>query len=164
MELPIKICPSCGEEYVHEATTCVECGVPLGFEPPAAREAPELGPTDRLVPLRHAEVSWIEGLAHALAEAGIPSRVALPDEQDLRRVQGRGTGALRCTLSVRSEDAAAAAEIDAEFARTQVPDLPSGAGGSAWAETEACPGCSTPLPADAEECPECGLAFAGGDG
>ena len=158
----MKICPSCGEEYVHSATTCVDCGVPLGFEAPASPEAPELGASDRLVPLRHAEVPWIEGLAHALAEAGIPSRVVLPDEPDLRRVQGRGTGALRCTLYVRSEDAAAAAEVDTEFARGQVPDLPEDAG-SGWAETEACPGCGAPLSTQAEECPECGLAFAGGE-
>jgi ribosomal protein L40E len=158
----MKICPRCGEEYVLTASTCADCGVPLGFEGPAAGEpaaALELPPTSELVPLRHAEVSWIEGLAAALAEAGIPSRVELPDEADLRgRVQRAGTGAIRCTLYVRPEDAPAAARVDAEFTRTQVPDLPEDAT-SAWSEAETCPGCGTPLAPDAGECPECGLAF-----
>jgi hypothetical protein len=114
------------------------------------------------VAVRHAEVSWIEGLAAALADAGVPSRVELPTEADARRVQGAGMGAIRCTLFVRPDDVAAAARIDAEFARTQVPDLPEDAQ-SAWGETEVCPACETPIAADAVECPECGLAFGGGE-
>jgi hypothetical protein len=161
----MKTCPRCGEEYVLAASVCADCGVPLGFEGPAARAAAEPDaeePPDvsTLVAVRHAEVSWIEGLAAALAEAGVPSHVALPDESDERRVQSRGMGALRCTLFVRPEDAAAAARIDAEFARTQVPDLPDAAQ-TGWGESDACPGCATPVPPDAAECPECGLAFAG---
>jgi ribosomal protein L40E len=162
MQTSMKICPSCGEEYVLAATTCSECGVALGFEAPGPAGAPELGPVEGLVALRHAEVSWIEGLAAALSAAGIASRVELPAEFDPRSVQGRGTGALRCTLYVRREDAPGASQIDAEFARGQVPDLPAAAS-SAWSESEACPGCGSPLPADAEECPECGLSFGGGE-
>jgi len=163
--MAMKICPRCGEEYVLAASTCADCGVPLGFDRPAPAaepEAPELPEPSALVALRHAEVSWIEGLAEALAEAGIPSRVELPQAADERRVQGAGLGAIRCTLYVRPEDAAAAARIDAEFARSQVPDLPEDAA-SAWQEAEVCPGCETPLAADATECPECGLAFGGGE-
>ncbi|HEY8494142.1 MAG TPA: hypothetical protein VIN04_09635, partial [Myxococcota bacterium] len=162
----MKICPRCGEEYVLAASVCADCGVPLGFEGPAAAEpdgATELPPASELVPLRHAEVGWIEGLAAALAEAGVPSRVELPDEDDVRgRVQRAGTGAIRCTLYVRPEDAEVAARVDAEFTRTQVPDLPEDAA-SAWSEADACPGCQTPLAPDAVECPECGLAFGSGE-
>lgn len=164
MSGPMKICPRCGEEYVLTASTCVDCGVPLGFEAPARTDAPalELPPAADLVAVRHAEVSWIEGLAAALADAGVPSRVELPTEADQRRVQGAGMGAIRCTLYVRPADAAAAARIDAEFARTQVPDLPDDTD-AGWGEAEVCPGCETPLDADAEECPECGLAFGAGE-
>lgn len=160
----MKVCPRCGEEYVLTASTCVDCGVPLGFEGPGAdaAPAPELPPAEDLVAVRHAEVSWIEGLAAALAEAGVPSRVELPTEADTRRVQGAGMGAIRCTLFVRQGDAAVAARVDADFARTQVPDLPEDAQ-SAWGEAEACPGCGTPLAADAIECSECGLAFGSGE-
>ena len=157
-----KICPSCGEEYLSTVQLCAECHVPLGAEPPAPRADPEdLPPLESLVAVRNAEVSWIDGLAHALAEAGIPSRVELPP-QDERPVQGRGMGAVRCTLYVRGEDAAEAARIDAEFARTQVPDLPESAS-AGWTEAETCPGCDAALPPDAQECPECGLAFAGAE-
>jgi len=162
MVSPHKICPRCGEEYVATAEICAECGVPLGSEGPRG-PAPleELPPLESLRALRNAEVSWIDGLAHALAEAGIPSRVELPP-QDTRSIQGRGMGAVRCTLYVRESDAAEAARIDAEFARTQVPDLPE-ASSAALAETDTCPGCDTPVSSDAEECPECGLAFATGE-
>jgi hypothetical protein len=155
-----KTCPRCGEEYVASVRTCVECGVPLDVEAPAAAmpaPAAELPPLEALVALRNAEVRWIEELAERLAGEGIPSRVELPDQDD-RRVQGRGMGAVRCTLYVRREDAEPAARIDAEFARTQVPDLPAETQ-AGWAEAEGCPGCSAPLAPDAQECLECGLAF-----
>jgi hypothetical protein len=160
----MKVCPRCGEEYVLTASTCVDCGIPLGFDSPGADADPgfELPPAEDLVAVRHAEVSWIEGLAAALAEAGVPSRVELPTEADTRRVQGAGMGAIRCTLFVRPADAAVAARVDADFARTQVPDLPEDAH-SAWGEAEVCPGCASPLATDAAECPECGLAFGAGE-
>jgi hypothetical protein len=157
VQLPPKVCPQCGEEYVHTVTRCADCDVPLGFDAPAAAPALELPPAEELVALRNAEVPWIEGLAHALADAGIPSRVELLRRED-STVQSRGLGAIRCNIYVRREDAADAARIDAEFARTQVPDLPQA--DAAWEESEACPGCGSALGADAAECPECGLTFA----
>ena len=161
VDLPPKICPRCGEEYVHTAQTCVECDVPLGFDAPAAdAPAEQLPPAEELVAVRNAEVSWIDGLAQALSEAGIPSRVELPRRED-QSVQSRGMGAIRCNLFVRPEDAAAAARVDAAFARTQVPDLPDAEAGE-WGESEACPGCGTELGTDATACPECGLSFGAG--
>ena len=161
VQLPPKICPRCGEEYVHTVQRCVDCDVPLGSDAPAAEApVPDLPPSEELVALRNAEVPWIEGLAHALADAGIPSRVELPRRED-QSVQSRGMGAIRCNLFVRPEDAEAAARVDAEFARTQVPDMPEEVE-SAWGEAEACPGCGEPLAADAIECSECGLSFGPG--
>jgi hypothetical protein len=160
----MKYCPRCGEEFVLSASTCSDCGVPLGFDAPDPSAGPplELPAAEGLLSLRHAEVSWIEGLAEALGEAGIPSRVELPTEADDRRVQGRGMGAVRCTIFVRPEDGSAAARIDADFARTQVPDLPDEAD-AAWGEADACPGCGSALAADSEECGDCGLAFGAGE-
>jgi hypothetical protein len=156
VHLPPKICPQCGEEYVHTMQRCADCDVALGAD--AFVEAPvlELPPSEDLVALRNAEVTWIEGLAHALAAAGIPSRVELPRRED-QSVQSRGMGAIRCNIFVRPQDAEAAARIDASFARTQVPDMPEAE--STWGEAEACPGCGTELAADASECSECGLSF-----
>jgi len=157
MTLAPKICPRCGEEYVHSATVCVECKVPLGYDAPAEEPELELPPSEELVALRNAEVPWIDGLAHALAEAGIPSRVELPRRED-DSVQGRGLGAIRCTIFVRPEDGPEATRIDAAFARTQVPDLPHESAGE-WGESDACPGCGGALAPDASECPDCGLTF-----
>lgn len=161
VDLPPKICPRCGEEYVHTAQICAECNVPLGFDAPSEEFAPleALPPAEELAPLRNAETAWIDGLAHALSEAGIPCRVELPRAED-STVQGRGMGAIRCTIYVRQEDVPAAARVDAEFARTQVPDLPDEAAGE-WGETDGCPGCGATLASDAAECPDCGLAFGG---
>lgn len=158
MDLPPKVCPRCGEEYVHTAQRCVDCDVPLGHDAPEEEPTFELPPAEQLVPLRNAEVPWIEGLANALAEAGIPSRVELPRREE-DTVQSRGLGAIRCTIYVRPEDGAAATRIDAEFARTQVPDLPVEDAGE-WGESEGCPACGAVV-GDAVECPECGLAFGG---
>ena len=157
MNLPPKICPRCGEEYIHTVQTCVHCNVPLGFDAPADAPDLELPPADQLVELRNAEVSWIDGLAQALAAEGIPSRVELPQRED-DTVQSRGLGAIRCTIFVRPEDGPAAARVDAAFARTQVPDLPDASAGEIGLSEE-CPGCGTALVPDAVECPECGLAF-----
>lgn len=157
MALPPKICPRCGEEYVHSVQRCPDCDVPLGHDAPVPAPAFELPPSEELVALRNAEVPWVEGLANALAEAGIPSRVELPRRED-DSVQSRGLGAIRCTIFVRREDGPAATRIDAEFTRTQVPDLPVEGAGE-WGESEGCPACGAALSSDASECPECGLAF-----
>jgi len=157
MNLPPKICPRCGEEYVHTVEICVECRVPLGLDAPAGAPAFVMPPVEELVALRNAEVPWVEGLAQALAAAGIPSRVELPRRED-DTVQSRGMGAIRCTIFIRREDGPEATRIDAEFARTQVPDLPDADAGE-WGESDSCPGCGTVLASDAVECPECGLTF-----
>jgi uncharacterized protein (DUF983 family) len=159
-----KFCPRCGEEYVLSVSTCNDCGVALGFDAPdlAGARPLALPASDGLVSLRNAEVPWIEGLAEALGEAGIPSRVELPPELDDRLVQSRGMGHLRCTIFVRPEDGPAAARNDAEFARTQVPDLPDETD-AGWGEADVCPGCGSVLVSDAEECAECGLSFGSGE-
>jgi ribosomal protein L40E len=157
VQLPPKICPRCGEEYVHTMQRCRDCDVPLGSEAPVEAPVLELPPAEQLVGLRNAEVPWIEGLANALAEAGIPCRVELPRRED-RSVQSRGMGAIRCNLYVRPGDEAAAKRVDAAFARTQVPDLPDDQAEEAG-DADTCPGCGSELGADATECAECGLSF-----
>lgn len=155
MEFPPKYCPDCGEEYVHHAAQCADCGVALVLEPPSVGgPVGALPERDRLVAVRSGETSWVRGLAEELSAAGIPSRVERGESEPSRRGHGP-----RLTLYVRPEDAPRAAEIDATYARTQVPDLPEEAS-SGWAETEGCPACGTALADDAAECPECGLVIA----
>jgi hypothetical protein len=157
MALPPKICPSCGEEYLHTVARCAECDVELGSEPPPARPAPELPGAEQLVPVRRADPTWVAGLAEALARAGIPSRVELARPES-ERARGRRGERPPCTLYVRPDDLEHAARIDAEFARMQLPDLPAEAAPAG--EGDACPACGEALAPDAIECPSCGLAFA----
>ena len=44
VQLPPKICPRCGEEYVHTMQRCVACDVPLGSDAPAEEPVFEMPP------------------------------------------------------------------------------------------------------------------------
>jgi hypothetical protein len=132
---------------------CPDCHVALVLELPEAGRESELE-LDALVPVRRAPVAWIQGLAEALAAAGISSRVERVEAPD-----GSGSAA---AVFVRPEDREAALALDASFARTAIPDLPDESP-PGWSEAERCPACQTPLVADAEECLECGLAFVEAD-
>jgi len=153
LSLPPKFCPGCREEFIHAVAECPDCHVALVLELPESGQEPELA-LEALVPVRRAPVAWIQGLAEALAAAGISSRV-----ERVEAAPGSGPAA---AVFVRPEDRQAALTIDAAFARTAIPDLPDD-DSSGWSEAERCPACQTELVADAEECSECGLAFIESD-
>jgi hypothetical protein len=84
MQLPPKVCPECGEEYVHAASMCVHCDVALQLPSEGAGAEPEgLPPASELTLVRAASVSWVRGFSLRLAEAGIPHRVELFDAAGL---------------------------------------------------------------------------------
>jgi len=157
MTLPPKICPECGEEYVHSAQECIHCDVPLVLEAELA-EAPveELAPSSDLVSVRVASAGWALALSERLVEAGIPHRVEAV-AGDSSPAPGR---AHPYAVLVRPQDVGRARGIDAEQMQREIPDLPEG-----WdapgAEAEGCPACGAALAADAAECPDCGLALVG---
>jgi hypothetical protein len=162
----VKICPRCGEEYVPTTERCIDCGLPLVLEgdaPGTAAPAPlaeergtELDPAD-LVLVREAEIAWARRLAAALEAAGVPCRAA-PIAAPGSGAQGAWSG--RWGVYVRRDDAGVAAEVDAARLREEIPDLGGEAAHGGAAPESACPGCGHELASDAEECPECGLAFA----
>lgn len=151
-----QICPSCKGEFTLAVDRCTECDVdlvPPGTDPDAFPEASEL------TCIRVAPVQWIEALSQALEQQEILHRVEplAPDEIP-EGAPVAGTGEL-FGLFVADDGIPAAREIDQAIAAQVMPEqhieeLPEG-------ETESCPACSEPLPADAPECPECGLAFGG---
>lgn len=157
MEPPPKLCPECGEEYLHTVATCGDCGVALVAEGELPREpeeeaAPELPPSEELTALRSADPSWMHVLSEALALERIPHRVEITEAKS--RTRGG-----RCVLFVRPEDAEHALRVDSEVARGQIPDLPEDST-TAWTESESCPACGEAVDAGAHECTGCGLVFA----
>lgn len=157
MEPPPKLCPQCGEEYLHTVATCGDCGVPLVDESELARRQEETAPSElpaseELASLRSADPSWIRALSEALSVERIPHRVELVE------AKSRARGG-RCVLLVRREDTERALGIDAQVARSQIPDLPEGSS-AGWSESESCPACGEAVDASAHECAGCGLVFA----
>jgi hypothetical protein len=158
--LPPKICPECGEEYLHSAQRCVHCDVALEHAERLETRAPdELPPIAELHCIRAASSSWAMGLSEELSAAGIAHRVeAVGGEQSAEvRRPGREHP---CGVYVRVQDVAAAERIDARFFASQMPDLPEGFDSSTAAPDDACPACGDPLAPEAAECPGCGLVLA----
>lgn len=154
--LPPKICPECGEEYLHSVASCVHCEVPLVQEDQlAAAPASELPASSELSAIRVASAGWALGLSERLLEAEIPHRVE-PASKD----EAGGRGGQTFAVYVRPGDLERARTIDAEQMQREIPDLPEGWEGSADA-AEGCPACGAALPDGAAECPDCGLALAG---
>lgn len=161
--LPPKICPECGEEYLHSAERCVHCEVVLvhAGELPGDGAAQELPPIAELCCVRAASSSWARNLSALLRDAGIAHRI--------EAVGGEGMGSARrpghelpCGVYVRAEDLAAASEIDALHLASEIPDLPEGFALDAGSGDDACPACGAALDPAAEECGDCGLALGPG--
>ena len=142
-----KVCPDCGEEYRPEIERCADCGAALvmaeeagGAEaslPDAMEAATGVGPAARAL-TRADRAIELRPAADLLAAAGVPFAIK--------------NGPQGFELLVDPERMEAAAEAAASVL-----------GLEAAAELERCPACETPLPAQAEECPECGLGLGVGE-
>jgi hypothetical protein len=151
----LKRCPECGEDFLHTAEVCSDCGVPLRLAAELAGAAPTGGlpPASELVLIRAEGPAWIEALADRLAEVDVPSRVEIIDPK--RHGIESGVVGSACGLFVREADAARAREIDAVVQREQIPDL--GEDGAGSGEGDACPACGHAVTPDDDDCPDCGL-------
>ncbi len=154
MALPPKLCPECGEEYVHSAVHCVHCEVALvhAEELAPAASGPELPPAAELTPIRMAAADWALALSERLVEEGIPHRVEAVAEAQ------RGARGGRYVVYVRPEHAARARALDAEQLTREIPDLPEDWQAAA-PEGEGCPACGAAVAESDSECPDCGLAL-----
>ena len=152
-----KRCPECGEDFIHTAEICSDCGVPLRLAAELERSEGEAGmpQAGELVLIRAEGPAWIETLAGRLRAEGIDSRVEIIDPESYGARSGLSGSA--CGLFVREADVARAKEIDAEVERDEIPDLP---GDATEGEVEGCPACGHALDAEASECPDCGLFIA----
>ena len=151
-------CPECEGEFVPTALACPACEVPLVTEAALEeRELETLPPAAELVCIRASSVSWARALSELLADEGISHRIEAASEEGAE-VSSRPGATLPYGVYVRAEDLEAARAVDAAFMQSQIPDLPEGHEFAAQA-AEGCPACGEPAPADAAECPECGLAL-----
>ena len=160
--LPPKLCPSCGDEFVHSATRCGSCDVDLvGADTPLDPVRDQLPASDELVPLRAENAAWVDSLGARLAREEIPCRVEVLDGAGGRGPRGSDHSLV---LLVRRQDLERAREIDHALLRSQLPDMPEDVDTSV-SETEHCPACGSSIAEDATECPDCGLGFdaPGGD-
>jgi hypothetical protein len=109
--------------------------------------------------VRAASVGWARALSERLAEAGISHRIEVAHDPDDDGAARRPGANLPFGVYVLPEDLEAASEVDAEFMRSQLPDLAGEPGTAAAADPETCPACGAAT-ASAAECPDCGLALA----
>lgn len=160
MSNDFKVCPECREEYTLVAEQCADCDVPLVFpdEVPPEPEPEAFPEVSELECVRVGPLPWTRAISAGLEEAGIPHRV----EHDTRSEAEGGVdprkfddGTLYGTW-VRPADLDAAKAIDStifahidEEVRVDAPATGD----------ETCPACTSPLPPDALECPDCGLQF-----
>lgn len=166
--IPVRICPSCREEFQPHVTECLDCGgatVP-GWEgePLAAGSAGEAGGSGTLfespeegadlrgfeVVVRTGSEDWVSPLLQRLRRAGVESRVAYDP-------RSCGGGAMTLVVLVRPQDEERAREIELKTYVRQIPDLP---GSLNRATTDVCPACRTPVRPNEAECPDCGLVLA----
>jgi hypothetical protein len=153
------LCPSCGAEYVWTATTCSDCGVALVAGGSLETRTHEgLPPISELVCVRAASVGWARALSERLAEAGISHRIEVAHDDGDDGAERRPGVNLPFGVYVLPADLEAAAEVDAEFMQSQLPDLSRDAG-AAPVDPESCPACGAAT-GGAAECPDCGLALA----
>ena len=98
-------------------------------------------------------------LGRASSEAGITHRIeAVPDAEgdEVARAGPARTCPTASTCARRT--CRPPREVDREYLRSQIPDLPARRRGRRW--EEGCPACGAPLAPDAAECPDCGLRAA----
>jgi ribosomal protein L40E len=149
---PIKYCTGCGAEYAPEAVECVDCGGKLAWRTKGGGNALQLDEADATFLIRVDSAGYLERVAGELGKEGIRSAVGLVP-QDPKSCRG----GVVYGLFVTDDDAARAQEIDRAYWLRHAPEQ---AASFKYEEQELkgiCPACSTTLPENATECPECGL-------
>ncbi len=160
MPLPPKVCPECREEYVHVASVCIHCDVPLVLqgEVPLESAAEALPPASELVCVRASSVGWAMSLSEHLVEAGIPHRIQAATEDADEGTQRKPDQNLPYGVFVLAEHEEDATRIDLAHTGYQIPAVPEDFGRSEIS-ADACPACGESIAPTATECPDCGLAL-----
>ena len=159
-QMAVLFCPRCRCEYLARVSECADCGVALvpehALEAATQDELPDLS---ELQCIRAASVGWAQGLSLRLSEAGISHRIEAAAEEGAESVRGEPGATLPYGVWVRDADLPAARQVDEDFLRSQIPDLPEELSDAEPAGDDQCPACGTAVSASAEECPDCGLVL-----
>lgn len=156
----VRVCPECDEEYRPDIATCADCGADLvdrAVDEQGRRLAEPIqaeGEPVTLVALYSGPAAALRPLAEALAAAGVAQRfVPLPGQSGL-------------TLAVAQEDGPRALEALSAFhgrgTELGISELSATFEAGGDTHEHACPACGAAIPADASECPDCGLEWGGG--
>lgn len=156
----VRVCPECDEEYRPDIETCADCGASLVDRPVDEQGRPLPEPVEAegeplaMVALYSGPAAALRPLAETLAAAGVAQRfVPIPGQSGL-------------TLAVAQEDGPRALEALSEFhgrgTELGLSELAATFVAGDEGVEHACPACGAAVPADASECPDCGLEWGGG--
>jgi len=150
-------CAECDVEVPANQRYCGTCGS-LPTDPPLPDDPPPTGLELALV--RIGAVSDIRSLSIRLRAAGIQHWIMRdPSDDSIANVKGDYGRGVVVNLVVGVRDLERAVQIREEDLRATLPDIP--AGFSFDADGDGCPACGAPLAAEAMECRDCGISFAG---
>jgi len=147
MDLPPKICPECGAEYVHTVLVCADCDVALEVPNPHQRPAlqRQLPPASELALVAAGVPREMERIALELQRYGISCRI------------DTHPAGSRVAVYVHPEDAGFAAQRIHDLILPHEDDAVELA--SPGSELEACPACGAAVSDTDSACADCGLAF-----
>ncbi|MBW2699393.1 MAG: hypothetical protein JRF33_01130 [Deltaproteobacteria bacterium] len=148
-------CPNCHDEYRKGFTRCAACDVHLVEQLPETMNLNEEAIAKAiegkdLIPIARGPLDALRENKALLAQGRVAS-VIVPDD-NAQAIPGAPKMML---LVVSQEEVEASAELLGKNFQNMVDQ--EGLGGQQDMSTEHCPACGTPMPADAEECSECGL-------
>ncbi|MCW5199450.1 hypothetical protein VU05_01770 [Desulfobulbus sp. F1] len=171
VELDLKYCPQCGDEYRADITVCATCAVSLltgkavlesrqQEEQKKANRRRPLSPDDELISIRKGPVLQMQMLQTALKQEGIPSLATSEDSGC-----GQGCGGPSLVIQVRASDLEdVQAVLVQDYVRTTgLHEHDISIAGTVFdtaAESAVCPACGCCFSTSQTACPECGLCFA----
>ena len=156
----MKYCHSCGAQFPDSYKRCIHCGRKLYGDSPSrpSAHAPTPSRSD-LHCLCSRQPPFISRLAARLKAAGIQPFVEADPGADRVNIRHGSYGhQVVLHLFVHDNDRDHAEAVMADLVRERVPDIPEDLEENAVQEGR-CPACSSNLPKNAQECPDCGLAF-----
>jgi uncharacterized OB-fold protein len=148
-----KICPDCATEYLPHIEKCADCDSVLLLQEEYRRLQEEKKRLTRkairsAVVVREGDLRWLDELYNVLIDAGIPCTVTSDTGCN------KGCCGDKWRLIVSKEDVERAKErIEAYFMEMH-PEIRAA---NELASQGKCPACGSPLVADANDCPDCGL-------